>query len=109
VSAERNESVSLRLSGHGRGGSVKFRQAPASLWSLLWPTDPEATGVLTALGVTATSQDRSALLSANMATVEQSMLAVGVDRIAMINTLLASLRGSLRAVPCDSFPGCPAE
>jgi hypothetical protein len=49
-----------------------------------------ATAVLTALGVTATSRDRSALLSGNMATVEQSMLAAGVDRIIIINTLLAS-------------------
>jgi putative NADH-flavin reductase len=48
-----------------------------------------ATAVLAALGVTATSQDVSALLSANMATVEESMLAVGVDRIILINTLLA--------------------
>jgi hypothetical protein len=52
-----------------------------------------ATGVLTALGVTATSQDGSALLSANMETVEQSMLAVGVDRIVLISTLLASPPG----------------
>ena len=49
-----------------------------------------ADAVLTALGLTATSYDRSALLSANMATVEKSMLAVGVDRILVVNTLLAS-------------------
>lgn len=49
--------------------------------------------VLTALGVTSTSADRSALLSANMATVEQSMLAAGLDRIVVINTLLSSLPG----------------
>jgi hypothetical protein len=52
-----------------------------------------ATGVLTALGVTATSRDGSALLSVHMATVEQSMLAVGVDRIVLISTLLASPPG----------------
>jgi putative NADH-flavin reductase len=52
-----------------------------------------ATGVLVAFGVTATSHDRSALLSANMATVEQSMLAAGVDRIVLINTMLASPSG----------------
>jgi putative NADH-flavin reductase len=34
-----------------------------------------ADAVLTALGVTSTSQDRSALLSANMATVEEAMQA----------------------------------
>lgn len=50
--------------------------------------------VLTALGVTATAHDRSALLSANMAVVKQSMMAAGVDRIIMINTLLTSLPGS---------------
>lgn len=52
-----------------------------------------ADAVLTALGVTATTQDRPALLSANMAAVEKSMLAVGVDRIVVVNTLLASQPG----------------
>ena len=52
-----------------------------------------ADAVLTALGVTATSQDRSASLSANMDTVEQAMSDAGVDRIVMINTLLTSLPG----------------
>jgi uncharacterized protein YbjT (DUF2867 family) len=53
-----------------------------------------ADAVLTAIGLTSTSADRSALLSANMATLEQSMLAAGVDRIVLINTLLASLPGT---------------
>ena len=53
----------------------------------------DADAVLTALGVTATSYDRSALLSGNMATVEKSMLAVGADRILVVNTLLASQPG----------------
>ena len=52
-----------------------------------------ADAVLTALGVTTTSHDRSALLSANMATVEEAMLASQVDRILMINTLLAAKPG----------------
>jgi hypothetical protein len=52
-----------------------------------------ADAVLTALGVTATTHERSALLSANMAAVEESMLAAGVDRIVMINTLLTSPPG----------------
>lgn len=52
-----------------------------------------ADAVLTALGVTATSQDRSASLSANMDTVQQAMLDAGVDRIVVINTLLTSLPG----------------
>jgi len=52
-----------------------------------------AGAVLTALGVTATSDERSALLSANIATLEASMSAAGVDRILLINTLLSSLPG----------------
>ena len=52
-----------------------------------------ADAVLTALGVTATTHEGSALLSANMAAVEESMLAAGVDRIVLINTLLTSLPG----------------
>ncbi len=53
-----------------------------------------ADAVLTAIGLTSTSADRSALLSANMNAVEESMLAAGVDRIVVINTLLASPPGS---------------
>ena len=52
-----------------------------------------ADAVLTALGVTATSREHSALLSANMTAVEESMLAAGVDRIVMINSLLTSMPG----------------
>jgi putative NADH-flavin reductase len=49
--------------------------------------------VLTALGVTPTSDDQSAMLSENAAEVEAAMLAAGVDRIIIINTLLVSLPG----------------
>src|SRR5882762_4867062 len=52
-----------------------------------------AGAVLAALGLTSTSHDCSALLSANMATVEESMLSAGVDRIIVINTMLASPPG----------------
>ena len=52
-----------------------------------------ADAVLTALGVKATTREDSALLSANMAAVEESMLSAGVDRIVMINTLLTSAPG----------------
>lgn len=52
-----------------------------------------ADAVLTALGVTATSQDRSASLSANMDTVERAMADAGVDRIIVVNTLLTALPG----------------
>jgi hypothetical protein len=49
--------------------------------------------VLAALGVTPTSNERSAMLSENAADVEAAMLAAGVDRIIIINTLLVSLPG----------------
>jgi NAD(P)-dependent dehydrogenase (short-subunit alcohol dehydrogenase family) len=52
-----------------------------------------ADAVLTALGVTGTSADDSALLSRNMDTVEQAMLAAEVDRIIVINTLIAAAPG----------------
>ena len=52
-----------------------------------------AGAVLAVLGLTSTSHDRSALLSANMAPVEKSMLAAGVDRFIVINTMLASPPG----------------
>jgi hypothetical protein len=45
------------------------------------------------MGVTSTSRDRSALLSVNLATVEAAMARARVDRIILINTLLASLPG----------------
>lgn len=53
-----------------------------------------ADAVLTAMGVTATSSDRGALLSANMATVEAATVTAGVDRIVVINTLVTPLPGS---------------
>lgn len=52
-----------------------------------------ADAVITALGVTPTSMDRSALLSQNMETVEQAMLDAGIDRIIVTNTLLTSSPG----------------
>lgn len=66
-----------------------------------------ADAVLTALGVTSTSQDRSALLSAHMATVEQARLAAGVDRIALINTLLSWLPGKPASFAMCFFPWLP--
>jgi hypothetical protein len=53
-----------------------------------------ADAVLTALGVTRTSQDHAALLSANMGTLEQSMLGADVDRVIVMNTLLTSPPGT---------------
>lgn len=52
-----------------------------------------ADAVLTAMGVTATSCERSALLSANMPAVEAAMNEAGGDRIVVINTLLSPLPG----------------
>ena len=64
--------------------------------------------VFTAVGVTSTSQDSSALLSENMATVEQAMLAANVKRIILINTLLTSPPGKPTSLVMgffSSFPG----
>jgi hypothetical protein len=66
-----------------------------------------ADAVVTALGVTASSQDRSALLSANMDTVEQAMLDAGVDRIVVINTLLTSLPGKPASLAMRFFSSMP--
>jgi hypothetical protein len=66
-----------------------------------------ADAVLTALGVTATSSDRSALLSAHMVTIEESMLAAGVDRIIVVNTLLTSLPGKPTSRPMRFFSWMP--
>ncbi|MBE9067650.1 NAD(P)H-binding protein [Leptolyngbya cf. ectocarpi LEGE 11479] len=52
-----------------------------------------ADAVITALGVTSTSQERAALLSKNMATVEQAILSAGIKRVILINTLLSSSPG----------------
>jgi hypothetical protein len=52
-----------------------------------------ADAVLAVLGVTATAHEGTALLSANMPTVEASMQAANVDRIVLVNTLLASRPG----------------
>jgi len=49
--------------------------------------------VITAMGVTSASSDSSALLSANIATIEASMTTAGVDRLIIINTIGASPPG----------------
>jgi hypothetical protein len=66
-----------------------------------------ADAVLTALGVTATSRDRSASLSANMDTVEQAMSDAEVDRIVVINTLLSSSPGKPASLPMRFFSWMP--
>jgi putative NADH-flavin reductase len=81
-----------RITAVPRGSRVAVVQSLADRAAL---TDAfsGADAVLTALGVTATTYERSALLSVNMAAVEESMLAAGVDRIVVVNTLLTSLPG----------------
>lgn len=66
-----------------------------------------ADAVLAALGVTATSQDASASLAANMATVEQAMRDAGVDRIVVVNTLLAPLPGRPAGLALRFFTWMP--
>jgi nucleoside-diphosphate-sugar epimerase len=66
-----------------------------------------ADAVLTALGVTATSNDPSASLAANMDVVEQAMIDAGVDRIVVINTLLTSLPGSPASLAMRFFSWMP--
>jgi putative NADH-flavin reductase len=66
-----------------------------------------ADAVLTALGVTSTSRDHSALLSLNMDMVEQAMNDAGLDRIIIINTLLTSLPGAPSTVLMRFFSWMP--
>jgi putative NADH-flavin reductase len=66
-----------------------------------------ADAVLTTLGVTTTSQGRSASLSANMDTVEQAMLDAGVDRIVAVNTLLTSTPGKPATLLMRFFSSMP--
>lgn len=65
--------------------------------------------VLTALGVTSTSDERSAMLSENAAEVEAAMLAAGVDRILIINTLLVSLPGKPASRAIRFFSWMPGK
>jgi putative NADH-flavin reductase len=68
-----------------------------------------AGAVLAVMGLTSASHDRSALLSANIATVEESMLAAGVDRIIVINTMLASSPGKPASRAMRFFSWMPGK
>lgn len=68
-----------------------------------------AEAVLTALGVTPTSQDRSAYLSENMDSVERAMTAAGVDRILVTNTLLTSPPGKPASFLMRFFSRVPGK
>jgi putative NADH-flavin reductase len=65
--------------------------------------------VITAVGVTRTSSDRSAVLSANMGNVEASMRAAGVDRILLINTVVASAPGKPPGLAMRFFSWFPGN
>jgi putative NADH-flavin reductase len=68
-----------------------------------------ADAVLTATGITSTSFGSSALLSANMPTIEASMNAAGVDRIIVVNTLLTSLPGKQTSRAMRFFSWVPGK
>lgn len=68
-----------------------------------------ADAVITALGVTATSCDATASLAAHMASVERAMQSACVDRIVMINTLLASAPGAPAGLPMRFFASLPGR
>jgi NAD(P)H-binding len=68
-----------------------------------------ADAVLSAVGLTATSSDSSALLSVNMPTVEAVMNAAGADRIVLINTLIASLPGKPASRAMRFFAWMPGK
>lgn len=65
--------------------------------------------VLTALGVTPTSNERTAMLSENAAEVEAAMLLAGVDRIVIVNTLLVSLPGRPASRAMRFFSSMPGR
>jgi len=68
-----------------------------------------ADAVLTALGLTSTSFDCSALLSRNTATVEASMTAAGVDRLIIVNTLLSARPGEAASAAMRFFSKIPGK
>jgi putative NADH-flavin reductase len=68
-----------------------------------------ANAVLTVMGLTVTSSDRSALLSENMLSLEESMVAAGVDRIIMINTLIAGAPGQKATMAMRFFSLVPGK
>lgn len=65
--------------------------------------------VIAALGVTATSFDSSALMSRNTAAVEASMLAAGVDRLLIVNSLLTNRPGAPASKAMRLFAMLPGK
>jgi nucleoside-diphosphate-sugar epimerase len=65
--------------------------------------------VLTAMGVTSTSRDDSAMLSANLDRVEAAMIDAGVDRLVIINTLVRTPPGAAPSLPVRLFRLVPGN
>ena len=82
----------VRISAVPEGSRVEVVSTLADS-SLLAYALRGADAVLTALGVTPTSSDATALLSQNMATFERAMLQAGVERVVVINTVLSPSPG----------------
>lgn len=68
-----------------------------------------ADAVISAVGVTSSSNDDSALLSANMKNVVSSMKTAGVDRIVLINTILSAAPGKPSSWPMRFFSLIPGN
>ena len=68
-----------------------------------------ADAVITALGLTPTSSDDSALLSRNMATVEASMASAGIERFIVVSTLLAARPGQPASAAMRFFSKIPGR
>ncbi|KAI8618787.1 hypothetical protein BC830DRAFT_1165906 [Chytriomyces sp. MP71] len=65
--------------------------------------------VLFATGVTGTSSDATALLSRNMAAVEEALKASGVDRVLVSSSLLASAVGEPSSFLINAFSWLPGK
>ncbi len=68
-----------------------------------------ADAVISAIGVTSSSNDKSALLSANMKSLVSSMKTAGVDRIVLINTILSAAPGKPSSWPMRFFSLIPGN
>lgn len=68
-----------------------------------------ADALLTATGVTRTSQDRSALLSTNLESLEAAMNDAGVERIVIVNTLIAAAPGEKPSFMTRLFTWVPGK
>jgi uncharacterized protein YbjT (DUF2867 family) len=67
----------------------------------------DADSIVTTLGVTSTSTDRSAFLSSNVASIEQAMHEAAVNRIVIISTLIAAPPSKRASWPMRFFSHVP--